>query len=297
MGGNLARNFSGRGIRTAVYTRSHERRQLFAKSFASQEKCLIPCESPAVFCHCLERPRKILIMVKAGEAVDSVIETLRPFLERGDILIDGGNSHYLDSKRRAETLEQAGIRFVGMGISGGESGALHGPSLMPGAEPDVWNQIRGFLEQIAAKAPDGTPCCASLGNSAAGHFVKMVHNGIEYADMQLISEAWMLLKHLPVPPDIPAIFREWNHTELESYLIGITADILEKRDPVTGRPLVEMILDKAGQKGTGLWTAYAALDLGIPASGIMESVFARMLSAFKEKRISASEKLPEFATE
>ena len=292
MGGNLARNLAGKGFRTAVYTRSPERLRMFAKSYAEQNPDLIPCESPAVFCKTLKHPRKILIMVKAGEAVDSVITALHPFLERGDILIDGGNSHYSDTERRAESLESAGISFVGMGVSGGESGALNGPSLMPGTTPEVWDQLRNYLETIAAKAPDGTPCCAPLGTPAAGHFVKMVHNGIEYADMQLISEAWMLLKQLPGELDIPEIFRKWNNSELESYLIEITAGILEKKDPSTGLPLVEMILDKAGQKGTGLWTSYAALDLGIPVPGIAESVFARMISNFKEQRLRAAELLP-----
>lgn len=292
MGGNLARNFAGKGFRTAVYTRSPDRLRMFAKTYADHEPDLIPCETPALFCRALTRPRKILIMVKAGSAVDSVIDTLRPFLERGDILIDGGNSHYTDTKRRAETLDSFGIRFVGMGVSGGEAGALNGPSLMPGTTPELWTLLQPYLTAISAKAPDGSPCCASMGNPEAGHFVKMVHNGIEYADMQLISEAWMLLKHLPGTLDIPSVFRQWNAAELESYLIGITADILEKTDPVTGQPLVEMILDKAGQKGTGLWTSYASLDLGVPAPGITESVYARMISNFKEKRVLAAQKLP-----
>ncbi|MBQ9771463.1 MAG: NADP-dependent phosphogluconate dehydrogenase [Lentisphaeria bacterium] len=289
MGGNLARNIAGRGFQTAVYTRSAERLRMFSDAYAGKDSNLIPCADPAKFCKALSVPRKILIMVKAGEAVDTVIGNLLPHLSRGDILIDGGNSLYTDTARRADELENSGIHFVGMGVSGGEEGALNGPSLMPGTSPEVWKQLKNILLAIAAKAPDGTPCCKPLGFPAAGHFVKMVHNGIEYADMQLIAEAWMILKNIPEVSDVPSIFRKWNSGVLESYLIEITARILEKKDPETGRPLVDLILDKAGQKGTGLWTSFAALELGVPATGITESVFVRMLSGLKEQRLRGSE--------
>ena len=289
MGGNLARNIAGHGFSTAVYTRSAERLRMFSEAYAGKYSNLIPCESPAKFCKALSIPRKILIMVKAGEAVDEVIANLLPNLSRGDILIDGGNSRYTDTARRANELNNSGIRFVGMGVSGGEEGALNGPSLMPGTTPEIWKQLKDILQAISAKAPDGTPCCRPLGSPAAGHFVKMVHNGIEYADMQLIAEAWMLLKNIPGISDIPQIFHQWNKGQLESYLIEITASILEKRDPGTGKPLVDFVLDKAGQKGTGLWTSYSALELGVPATGITESVFARMLSDLKEQRLTGAE--------
>ena len=285
MGGNLARNFAGHGFTTAVYTRSRDRLRLFSEAYIGENSNLISCEDPGTFCRNISVPRKILIMVKAGEAVDDVIQTLLPHLERGDILIDGGNSHYTDTARRADHLESAGINFVGMGISGGEEGALNGPALMPGAVPEIWEQIKPVFTAVAAKAPDGTPCCKPLWNPAAGHFVKMVHNGIEYADMQLIAESWMLLKHFFPDADIPGIFREWNQTELQSYLIGITADILEFTDPATGKPLTKLILDKAEQKGTGLWTTYAGLDLKVPLPGISEAVAARMISNMKDKRV------------
>ena len=289
MGGNLARNIAGKGFSVAVYTRSAERLRMFSEAYAGKHSNLLPCEDPAKFCKALSVPRKILIMVKAGAAVDEVISNLLPHLSRGDILIDGGNSLYKDTARRADELENSGICFVGMGVSGGEEGALRGPSLMPGTSPDVWKQLKDILQAIAAKAPDGTPCCKPLGSPAAGHFVKMVHNGIEYADMQLIAEAWMILKNIPGVTNIPEVFRRWNSGRLESYLIEITSSILEKRDPATGKPLVDMVLDKAGQKGTGLWTACSALELGVPATGITESVFARMLSNLKEKRLAGAE--------
>ena len=288
MGGNLARNIAGHGFKTAVYTRSVERLRMFSDAYAGKNSNLFPCEDPAKFCKSLSVPRKILIMVKAGDAVDQVIASLLPHLSRGDILIDGGNSLYTDTARRAETLENSGIRFVGMGVSGGEEGALHGPALMPGISSDVWNSLKDILQAIAAKAPDGTPCCKPLGAPSAGHFVKMVHNGIEYADMQLIAESWMILRQLPSLEDVPAVFRKWNAGKLESYLIEITAGILEKTDPENGKPLVDSVMDTAGQKGTGLWTARAALEMGEPVTGITEAVFARMLSNLKEKRIIGS---------
>ena len=289
MGGNLARNVAGKGFTTAVYTRSSERLRMFSEAYAGKGSNLLPCDSPARFCKALSVPRKILIMVKAGSAVDEVISNLLPHLSRGDILIDGGNSLYTDTARRADELENAGIHFVGMGVSGGEEGALFGPSLMPGTTPEVWKQLKGILQSIAAEAPDGTPCCKPLGAPAAGHFVKMVHNGIEYADMQLIAETWIILKNIPGIIDVAGVFHQWNSGRLESYLIEITASILEKTDPETGKPLVEMVLDKAGQKGTGLWTSHAALDLGVPASGITEAVFSRMLSNLKEKRLAGAD--------
>ena len=229
-------------------------------------------------------------MVPAGKAVDRVIEQLRPLLARGDVLIDGGNSHFKDTERRLASLDGSGILFVGTGISGGEEGALKGPSIMPGGNPEAWPVLKPLFQAIAAKTSDGTPCCAWVGNGGAGHFVKMVHNGIEYGDMQMIGDAFSLMENLLglSPERMALVFEEWNRGELESYLIEITGKILKAADPETGRPMVHMILDAAGQKGTGKWTSQTALDLGAPAQTIAEAVFARCLSALKEERVSAS---------
>ena len=257
MGENLVLNMESHGFSAAVYNRTVEKVDAFVNG-RGKGKNFIGCHSLEELCNSLKTPRKIMMMVKAGKAVDDLMEQLFPYLDEGDILIDGGNSLYTDTARRAEELENAGIHFVGMGVSGGEEGALHGPALMPGTSPEVWKELKPILTAIAAKAPDGTPCCKPLGTPcckplgtpAAGHFVKMVHNGIEYADMQLIAEAWMILKNIPDETDIPGVFRKWNQGALSSYLIEITAQILDKKDPETGLPLVDMILDKAGQKGT-----------------------------------------------
>jgi 6-phosphogluconate dehydrogenase len=241
----------------------------------------------------LERPRRIVLMVKAGPVVDKFIEQLMPHLEEGDIVIDGGNSHFPDTVRRVDELGQKGILFIGTGISGGEEGARHGPSIMPGGNPKAWPHVKEILQAIAAKTPDGDPCCDWVGDGGAGHYVKMVHNGIEYGDMQLIGEAYHLMKGaLGMSNDeMHDIFEKWNKTELDSFLIEITRDIMAFKDE-DGSPLLEKILDAAGQKGTGKWTAISALTLGMPVTLIGEAVFARTLSALKDERVEASEELP-----
>src|SRR5690606_32479524 len=241
----------------------------------------------------LEKPRKILIMVKAGAATDSTIEQLKPHLDKGDILIDGGNTFFHDTIRRNKELEAEGFNFIGTGVSGGEEGALKGPSIMPGGKKDAYELVRPILEAISAKV-NGDACCTYIGPDGAGHYVKMVHNGIEYGDMQLISEAYFILKHVLKldAEELQGVFKESNKGELDSYLIEITADIFGKKDELTGKPLVDVILDAAGQKGTGKWTSQDALDLGVPLSIITESVFARFISAMKDERVQASKILP-----
>jgi 6-phosphogluconate dehydrogenase len=240
-------------------------------------------------CGLLKSPRRIMLMVKAGQAVDQTIEELLPHLAKGDIIIDGGNSLYTDTERRTKSLTEKGILFIGTGVSGGEEGARHGPSIMPGGNPDAWPHVKDILQSIAAKALDGSPCCDWVGNGAAGHYVKMVHNGIEYGDMQLIGEAYQLLKDgLGLKPDdLAKVFADWNKGELDSFLIEITAAIFAKTDS-EGHFVVDEILDAAGQKGTGKWTAISALDLGMPVTLIGESVFARCLSALKDERTRAA---------
>ena len=294
MGENLVLNMESKGFRVAVFNRSRERVDSFLKDRA-RGKNILPSESIADFCSLLQTPRKILLMVKAGPAVDAVVEQLLPHLQPGDVIVDGGNSWYADTERRVKTLGEQGILFVGSGVSGGEEGALHGPSLMPGGNRDAWPLIQPVFRKIAARAPDGSPCCEWIGPGGAGPFVKMVHNGIEYSDMQLIAEAYALLRGLHDYPlsELAEIFRTWNSGPLESYLIEITAQILETADPETGRPMVDVILDRAGQKGTGKWTAETALSLGAPATTIAEAVFARSMSALKGERMRASELFPE----
>lgn len=279
MGRNLARNIAGHGIPTVVYNRTGRKTRDFLNSEA-RDLPIVGAESVQTFVQTLARPRRILLMVQAGGAVDNVLTQLTSLLEPGDIVLDGGNSHFQDTRRRQRELAAAGIRFLGMGVSGGETGALRGPALMPGGPRDAYETVAPVLTAIAAHV-DGDPCCAWLGPDGAGHYVKMVHNGIEYADMELIAEAYDLLAHLAEleAPDLADVFAAWNETELESFLIEITARILRKRDDGTGRPLVDLILDKAGQKGTGKWTAQAALDLGVYAPTIAEAVFARAVSA------------------
>ena len=294
MGENLVLNLESRGYTVAVFNRTPERTAAFAGGRGKGKK-ILPAYSVADFCSRLKRPRKVFLMVKAGPAVDSLIAQLLPYLEKGDIVADGGNSLYTDSGRRCKELAEKGILFVGMGVSGGEEGALHGPSLMPGGNVEAWPALEPVLKAIAAKAPDGSPCCEWIGPGGAGHFVKTVHNGIEYADMQMISEAYQLLRSIHEIPaeELASIFERWNKGPLESYLIGITAEILRRKDPETGLPLVDVILDKAGQKGTGKWTAEVALELGVPAMTIADAVFARSMSALKEERLKASESFPE----
>jgi len=290
MGKNLALNIESRGYSVAVYNRSREKTDEFLRE--AEGKNVVGTYSIEEFVNALEKPRKILLMVKAGAATDATIEQLKPYLEKGDILIDGGNTYYEDTQRRNKELAELGIHFIGTGVSGGEEGALKGPSIMPGGQKEAHELVRPIFEAIAAKV-DGEPCTTYIGPDGAGHYVKMVHNGIEYGDMQLIAEAYFLLKHVLglSAQELHEIFAEWNKGELDSYLIEITADIFTKIDEETGKPLVDVILDKAGQKGTGKWTSQSALDLGVPLPIITESVFARFISAMKEERVKASKLL------
>ncbi len=290
MGKNLALNIESRGYRVSVFNRSTEKTQeLLAEH---PHKQLIGTYSIQEFVASLELPRKILIMVKAGSATDDTIAQLIPHLAPGDIVIDGGNAFFLDTQRRSRELEAQGIRFIGTGVSGGEEGALKGPSIMPGGQQEAYALVEPMLTAISAKVGDDA-CCTYIGPDGAGHYVKMVHNGIEYGDMQLICEAYHLLKdvlQLNVQ-ELHEIFSDWNQGELDSYLIEITRDIFTKYDVETGQPMVDMILDTAGQKGTGKWTSQSALDLGVPLSIITESVFARFISAMKDERVAASKLL------
>lgn len=288
MGENLVLNMAGKGFQVAVYNRTVSKVDRFIQEKA-QGKSVTGARSVGELTDLLKKPRKVMLMVKAGKPVDDMIEELLPHLERGDIIIDGGNSYFEDTRRRSSELEQKGIRFVGMGVSGGEEGALKGPSLMPGGEAGAYEQLAPIFTAVAAQVSDG-PCCAYIGPDGAGHYVKMVHNGIEYGDMQLISEAYYIMKEaLGISAEeMHDVFRAWNKSELDSYLIEITADIFLKKDDETGQPLVEVILDKAGQKGTGKWTSQSALDLGVPTPTITEAVFARCMSAYKTERAAAA---------
>jgi 6-phosphogluconate dehydrogenase len=292
MGANLARNVASRGIPVAVYNRTATRTEKFMADHGSEGE-FTPARSIAELVGAVERPRAILVMVKAGAPVDEAIQEISPHLEPGDILIDGGNSFFGDTRRRCADLEGRGLRFLGTGVSGGEEGALNGPSIMPGGTQDAYHQVEPVLTAISAKV-DGEPCCTYIGADGAGHYVKMVHNGIEYADIQLIAESYDFLQQALGlgAPEQAAIFREWNRGDLDSYLIQITAEVLAKTDAATGRPLVDMIRDEAAQKGTGKWTSQSALDLGIPLTAITEAVFARFLSAQKEQRVNAAKQLP-----
>ena len=288
MGENLVLNMERNGFTVAVYNRTVEKVDRFLEG-RGKGKNFIGAHTIEEFIASLERPRKVMMLVKAGKPVDDFIELLLPHLEEGDIIIDGGNSHFPDSIRRTRYVESKGLRFIGTGVSGGEEGALLGPSIMPGGSNDAWPHVKQIFQSISAKVEDGTPCCDWVGADGAGHFVKMVHNGIEYGDMQLISEAYNLLKNLlgMNAGEMHDVFKEWNKGDLDSYLIEISRDILAFRDE-DGQPLVEKILDTAGQKGTGKWTGIEALNLGIPLTLIGESVFARCLSALKEERVEAS---------
>ena len=288
MGENLILNMESKGFTVAVYNRTIEKVDKFINGRGGN-KNIIGTHSIREFVETLKHPRKVMLMVKAGKAVDDFIEQLIPYLDKGDILIDGGNSHFPDTIRRTKYVEEKGLLYIGTGVSGGEEGALLGPSIMPGGSPPAWDHVKPIFQAIAARVEDGTPCCDWVGENGAGHFVKMVHNGIEYGDMQLICEAYHIMKELlgMTPIEMHNVFKEWNKGDLDSYLIEITRDILAFNDE-DGEPLVEKILDTAGQKGTGKWTGIAALDLGVPLTLIGEAVFARCLSAQKEERVTAS---------
>ena len=292
MGSNLARNFARNGHTVAVYNRSTEKTHNFMANHGA-EGDFIPSETIADFVASLEKPRRAIIMVQAGNATDAVINQLADAMDDGDIIIDGGNALYTDTIRREQEIADRGLNFVGAGISGGEEGALNGPAIMPGGPEKTWEALGPLLESIAANV-DGVPCVTHIGPDGAGHFVKMVHNGIEYADMQVIGEAYQLLRYGAgmTPAEIAEVFRTWNAGDLDSYLIDITAEVLAQVDAETGKPLIDLIVDSAGQKGTGRWTVKAALDLGIPVTGIGEAVFARALSGATNQRQATIGNLP-----
>ncbi len=292
MGKNLALNIADHGYRVAVFNRTVSKVDEFVQGEAAGRP-VCGCHSFAQLAEALKRPRRVLLMVKAGPPVDQMIDHLLKVLEPGDIIIDGGNSHFQDTERRLAYVAQKGLLYVGTGISGGEEGARHGPSIMPGGSAEAWPHLKEIFQAIAAKAPDGSPCCDWVGPGGAGHYVKMVHNGIEYGDMQLIAEAYFLMKEvLGYGADqLADVFERWNAGRLNSYLIEITRDIFTVRDPETGTPLVDQILDTAGQKGTGKWASQNALDLGAPTTLITEAVFARFLSAQKQERQRAAQQL------
>jgi 6-phosphogluconate dehydrogenase len=287
MGRNLARNIARHGHRVAVHNRTYSRTTELLDEFPDEGN-LVGTESLEEFVAAIEKPRAIIIMVKAGEATDAVIDELTPLLDEGDIVVDAGNAHFADTLRRQQALQERGLHFVGMGVSGGEEGALHGPSIMVGGSDHAYERLGPVMESIAAQV-DGTPCCTHVGPDGAGHFVKMVHNGIEYADMQLIAESFDLLRSVLglEPADIAGVFRDWNGGDLESFLIELTADVLEHTDAETGKPFVDVVDDAAEQKGTGRWTVQSALDLGVPITGIAEATFARSLSGHTEQRRAA----------
>ena len=291
MGANLARNVAHHDIPIAVHNRTASKTEQFMAEHGS-EGPITGTGTTEEFVRALERPRTIMTMVKAGPAVDAVMEELAPLLDEGDTIVDGGNSHFKDTQRRDKAMAERGLRFLGVGVSGGEEGALNGPSIMPGGARESYDEVEHIFTSIAAQV-DGTPCCTYVGADGAGHYVKMVHNGIEYADIQLIAEAYDLLRHgvgLEVP-EIAQVFHDWNEGDLDSFLIEITATVLDKEDPQTGQPLVDVILDQAEQKGTGRWTAQDALELGVPLTAITEAVFARSLSALGDQRATASQQL------
>ena len=291
MGRNLALNIESRGYSVSIFNRSSSKTDEVIA--LHPDKKLVPTYTVEEFVASLEKPRRILLMVKAGEATDKTIQSLLPHLDKGDILIDGGNTFFQDTIRRNEMLANSGINFIGTGVSGGEEGALKGPAIMPGGQKDAYDLVAPILEEIAAKADDGAPCVTYVGPNGAGHYVKMVHNGIEYGDMQLIAESYDILRRVGglSVEETAEVFKSWNTGELDSYLIEITADILTKKDPETGKPMVEVIMDTAGNKGTGKWTSQSALDLGVPLPLITESVFARYISTLKEEREIASKEL------
>ncbi len=288
MGENLVLNMESKGFTVAVYNRTTEKVDKFING-RGKGKNFIGAKTIEDFVNSLEKPRKVMLLVKAGQPVDDFIEKVLPYLDKGDIIIDGGNSHFPDTIRRTKYVESKGLLYIGTGVSGGEEGALMGPSIMPGGSKEAWTHVKDIFQKISAKVEDGSPCCDWVGENGAGHFVKMVHNGIEYGDMQLITEAYQIMKDLLglSHDEMHEVFKKWNEGELDSYLIEITRDILAYKDE-DGEPMVEKILDTAGQKGTGKWTGIAALDLGVPLTLIGESVFSRCISAQKEERVIAS---------
>jgi 6-phosphogluconate dehydrogenase len=292
MGENLVLNIERNEFSVAVYNRTTSKVDDFINGRA-KGKNIKGCYSIEELVANLKRPRKIMLLVKAGNPVDDFIELIVPHLEEGDIIIDGGNSHFPDTIRRTKHVEAKGLLYIGTGVSGGEEGALMGPSIMPGGSEKAWPEVKPIFQAIAAKVADGSPCCEWVGSNGAGHFVKMVHNGIEYGDMQMIAESYALMRLALglTPEEMVPIFSEWNEGELDSYLIEITRDIMKKQDDETGKPMLDVILDKAGQKGTGRWTSLEALNLGIAAQTIVEAVFARAMSAIKEERVHASKQL------
>ncbi len=291
MGQNLVLNMNDHGYKVAVFNRTTSKVDEFLAHEAKGTQ-VAGAHSVTELIQALKRPRRVMLMVKAGETVDQMIDQIAPHMEKGDIIIDGGNSHFPDTNRRTKDLNEKGILFIGTGVSGGEEGARFGPSIMPGGNPEAWPHVKDIFQSIAAKVEDGSPCCDWVGEAGSGHYVKMVHNGIEYGDMQLICEAYQLLKDgLGLSADeLGDVFADWNKGELDSFLIEITADIFKKKDE-DGKPLIDKILDTAGQKGTGKWTAISALDLGMPVTLIGEAVFARCLSALKDERAAASKVL------
>lgn len=293
MGKNLALNIESRGYTVAIFNRTASKTEKVMEEHS--EKKLVASYKLEDFVNSLEKPRRIIMMVKAGAGTDAVIAQLLPLLDKGDVLIDGGNTYFEDTMRRNAELDKSGINFIGMGVSGGELGALQGPSMMPGGQKEAYDLVAPILEQMSAKAEDGAPCVTYIGPNGAGHYVKMVHNGIEYGDMELIAESYNLLRNLVglSVEEIAGIFNDWKQGELSSYLIDITADILTRKDDLgSGKPMVDMILDAAGNKGTGKWSSQSALELGVPQSVITESVYARYISAMKDERVAASKVLP-----
>ncbi len=289
MGENLVLNMERNGFSVAVFNRTTSKVDNFMAGRA-KGKNILGCHSIEELVANLKRPRKVMLLVKAGKPVDDFIELLVPNLEDGDIIIDGGNSHFPDTIRRTQYVESKGMLYIGTGVSGGEEGALNGPSIMPGGSSEAWQHVKPVFQKIAAKVDDGSPCCEWVGENGAGHFVKMVHNGIEYGDMQMISEAYWIMKNAlgMTPDDMQPVFQEWNKSELDSYLIEITSEIMGKKDDETGKPMLDVIMDRAGQKGTGRWTSQEALNLGVPAPTVVEAVLARAMSAIKDERIEAA---------
>jgi 6-phosphogluconate dehydrogenase len=289
MGENLVLNMESHGFTVSVFNRTTSKVDAFING-RGKGKNFIGCYSIEELVHSLKTPRKVMLLVKAGRPVDDFIEMIMPYIEPGDIIIDGGNSHFPDTIRRTKYVEEKGFLYIGTGVSGGEEGALIGPSIMPGGSPAAWPHVEKIFKSIAAKVNDGSPCCEWVGRDGAGHFVKMVHNGIEYGDMQMIAEAYSIMKNVlgMTAKEMQPVFSEWNKGELDSYLIEITRDIMGKEDEETGRAMIDVILDAAGQKGTGKWTSAAALDLGVPAPTVAEAVFARAISAIKEERVAAA---------
>jgi len=289
MGENLVLNMERNGFSVAVFNRTTSKVDAFLADRA-KGKNILGCHSIEELVTNLERPRKVMMLVKAGQPVDDFIDLIVPHLDEGDIIIDGGNSYFHDTIRRTKFVEDKGLLYVGTGVSGGEEGALLGPSIMPGGSVKAWSAVKDIFQAVSAKVEGNVPCCEWIGNDGAGHFVKMVHNGIEYGDMQMISEAYWIMKNaLDMTPDeMQPVFQEWNRSELDSYLIEITADIMGKKDDETGKPMLDVIMDKAGQKGTGRWTSQEALNLGVPAPTVVEAVFARAMSVIKDERIEAA---------